>query len=62
MPSVRLRSSTNRKPGSSAARAGPPYTPQVNFALLPSMGFSLKRLTTIGFTTSTNTVAFSKRP
>ena len=61
MPSHRLCSSTKRKSGSSAASAAPFLTPQVNFALLASMDFSLKRFTTIGFIVSTSTVARSKR-
>ena len=61
MPSHRLCSSIKWKSGSSAASAAPFLTPQRNFALLASMDFSLKRLTTIGFIVSTNTVTRSKR-
>ena len=38
MPSVSPCSSTKRKPGSREASARPSFTPQVNFALLASMG------------------------
>ena len=62
MPSHRLCSSTRRKSGRSAASAAPSFTPQRNFALLASMDFSLKCLTTIGFIVSTSTVTRSKRP
>lgn len=62
MPSVRQCSPASRKPGSRAASARPSLTPQVNFALLPSIDFSLKRLTTMGFIVSVNTVAAGKRP
>ena len=59
MPSVRLRSSANRKSGSIAARAAPSFTPHVNFAWLPSMDFSLKRFAIVGFIVSTNTVTLA---
>ena len=60
MPSVRQCSSLKRNRGNSAASARPSLTPQVNFARLPSIDFSLKRRATAGFIVSTSTVAFWK--
>ena len=57
MPSVSECSATNRKSGRSAASVMPFFTPHVNFAWLPSIDFSLKCFTIVGFIVSTKTDA-----